>query len=142
MSIENLDILDAKLDDIDDLPEFAIFPAGAHRARATMEIKEVNGKRAVELSLSLIEHMELADPNDKALPEGSQSSVLYMLDNEYGVGNLKKVAKPFGEALGTQVLKEIIEQVRDIEVAVLTTVRTDKNDPDKKYLGIKELHVA
>ena len=137
------DLLDATLDDLEDLPEFAVFPHGAHRCLANMEIKEVNNKQCVELTLKLQEHLELANPAaDAEMPVGTVSSVLFMLDNEFGRGNLKKIAKPLGEALGTGVLREIVEQCTDIEVAVITSTRKDKNDPDKLYLNIKELQIA
>lgn len=137
------DLLDATLDDLEDLPEFAVLPPGAHRCYASLGIKEINDKQCVELKLKLIEHLELANPaEDSALPEGSESSMVFMLDNEFGRGNLKKIAKPIAAALGTSSLKDTIEQCKHMEVAVITTQRKDKKDPDRVYLNVKELQVA
>ena len=142
MNMETDNLLDATLDDLEDLPEFAVFPPGAHRCLATLELKEVNDKQCVELVLKLQEHLELANPAaDAEMPAGTIASTLFMLDNEFGRGKLKKVAKPIGESLGTGVLRDIIEQCTDIEVAVVTSTRKDKNDPDKLYLNIKEIQV-
>ena len=137
-------LLDATLDDLADLPEFKVFPPGTHRAKATMDTKEINKHPAVELNLVYMECLELADPEtpeSDMCAEGDSSSVAYMLDNEFGQGNLKKVATPLGEALGASSLREIVEQVTDIEVVVVTKVRTDKNDPDKKYMQVVEISV-
>lgn len=147
---ETDDLLDATLDDLEDLPEFAVFPAGAHRCLATLSIKEVNDKQAVELELKLIEHLEFAEPaSDQEMPAGTIASTLFMLDNEFGRGNLKKIAKPLGESLGTGVLRDIIEQTTEMEVAVITSIRrpnkkaiANGTDPDARYLNIKELQVA
>lgn len=136
------DLLDVTLDDLEDLPEFKPFAAGAHKVAATFEQKEINKKPAIELSFTLLETMELADPSDEPSKPGDTSNTMFMLDNEYGRGNLKKCATPFGEALGFSSIREIIEGVKDVECVILTGIRVDKNDPDKRYLQVKEIHVT
>ena len=135
-------LLDVTLDDLEDLPSFAPFPAGAHKVLATFEAKEISGKPAVELSFKLLETIELVNPDDKEPKEGDTSNTMFMLDNEYGRGNLKKCAAPFGEALGFSTIREIVEGAKDVECIVLTGLRTDKNDPDKKYLQVKEIQIV
>lgn len=138
-------LLDATLDDLEDLPEFKPFPAGAHRVTASFEQKEINNKPAIELSFKLIETIELADPNtpeEEQCKEEDTANTMFLLDNEYGRGNLKKCAAPFGEAMSLSSLRDIIEQVKDVECVVITGLRKDKNDPDKKYLQVKELQVV
>ena len=143
MTDSNLDLLlDATLDDLQDLPSFKPFPIGAHRCLATFGTKEINGKAAVTLDFKYIECIELADPTDEAPKEGDTSNTMFMLDNEFGQGNLKKCAAPFAAALNLTSLRDIVEQVQDIEVVVMTGLRTDKNDADKKYLQIKEIDVV
>ena len=134
-------LLDGTLDDLEDLPEFKPFPAGAHRVLATFAEKEINGNPAVELSLKLQETLEQSDPQEEEAKPGSESSTAFMLNNEFGRGNLKKCATPFGTALGYSTIREIVEGVKDVECVVVTTLRKDKNDPDKKYLNIKEIQV-
>jgi hypothetical protein len=136
------DLLDGTLDDIDDLPEFKPFPPGSHAVKATLTIKEVNGKQAVELAMTAIATLELSNSAaDEPLKEGDQTSVLFMLDNEFGQGKMKKILAPLGEALGTRATREIIEQTTDMEVAVLTKVRRNRNDPDQVYTDVVELVV-
>jgi len=143
---ENLDsldnLLDATLDDLEDLPEFTPFKPGAHRVTASFEEKEINDKQSVELSFVLIETMELANSQDEKDAPGHISSIAFMLGNEYGRGNLKKCAQPFGEALGFTTIRQIVEGVKDVECLILTTTRKDKNDPDRLYLNVKEIQVT
>ena len=134
-------LLDTTLDDLEDLPSFEPFPPGAHKVSATFEEKDINGKPAIELSFTMIEALELADPQGVAPKEGDTANTMFMLDNEFGRGNLKKCASPFGEALNISTLLEIVEQVKGVECVIVTSVRKDKNDPDKKYLQVKEIQV-
>jgi len=135
-------LLDATLDDLEDLPEFKPFPPGAHQVTASLSLKEINKKQCVELEMKMIETLEVSDSNDAPAKAGDSCSTIFMLDNEYGRGNLKKVATPLGTALDTGILREIIEQAKDIECVVITSLRTDKNDKDKKYIQVKELTVV
>ena len=140
-------LLDSTLDDLADLPTFVPYPPGAHQVLATLELKEINSKPAVELSFKYMEAIELVTPATEENPgpkQGDTSNTMFMLDNEFGVGNFKKCAKPFGEALQLTVNREIIEAVTDIECVILTSIRTDKKDPNdiKHYLNVKEIKVV
>jgi len=141
--LDGLDnLLDATLDDLEDLPEFTPFKPGAHKVTASFEEKEINDKQSVELSFVLIETLELADPQEEKDQPGHTSSIAFMLENEFARGNLKKCAKPFGEALGLSTVRQIVEGVKDVECLILTTTRNDKQDPDRLYLQIKEIQVT
>jgi hypothetical protein len=145
----NMDsLLDETLDDLEDLPEFKPYPAGAHQCLATFSTKEINGNAAIELGFKLVETLEFANPqeatNENGEPstkQGDTASTMFMLNNEFGRGNLKKCATPFGEALGLPTIRDIVNEVQDIECVILTSIRTDKNDKDKHYLNVKEIQV-
>jgi hypothetical protein len=136
-------LLDSTLDDLEDLPTFQAFPAGAHKALITLALKEVNDVMCVELTAEGIETLALTHPTkDSPIKEGDKASMLFMLNNEFGRGNLKLVAKPLAEALGTKTIAEVVEQAKGIEVVMATTVRKDKEDPDRSYMVIKEIQVV
>lgn len=135
-------LLDATLDDIADLPEFKTYPAGAHRVLASFDVKEINGKAAIELAFTYLEAIELADANDKAPNANDACSTMFMMDNEYGQGNFKKCAAPFAEAMGFATNREIVEGVKGVECIILTSLRADKNDKTKFYLQVKEISVV
>lgn len=138
--IDNL--LDSTLDDLDDLPEFKNFNPGVHRVLATFTIKEVNKKDVIELSLKGLETLELTNPTDDPIKEGDSCSMIFMLDNEFGVGNFKRLATPIAAALGTTTNRETVEQCNDVECLIVTSLRADKNDKDRFYLNVKELNVV
>ena len=145
MSDTNMnDLLDITLDDLEDLPSFQPFPVGAHKVSASFGMKDIKGKQAVTLDFTLIETIELADTTvdaDDFPKAGDTSNTMFMLDNEYGRGNLKKCALPFGAALELSSIRDIIEGVKEVECIVLTGLRKDKTDPDKFYLDVKEIQV-
>jgi hypothetical protein len=136
------DLLDANLDDLEDLPEFKPFQPGAHKVVASFEEKTINDQQAVELSFKLIETLELSDPQAEVDAPGMECSMAFFLENEFARGNLKKCALPFGAALGLGTIREIVEGVKEVECLILTTLRKDKNDPDRFYLNVKEIQVA
>lgn len=136
------DLLDSTLDDLEDLPSFAPFPAGVHHVKVTLEQKEVAGHPSVEVSCEMVETKELANPTDDTAPKpGDKAGTLCMLDNEFGRGNLKLLATPIGQSLGVSSIREVIEQATDIECLIVSTVKKDKNDPDTLRMNIKELEV-
>ena len=136
------DILDATLDDLEDLPEYKAYPPGAHRVKLSMEIKEVNDKQVVEASFTYIEAVELADQQAEVPAEGSQANILCHLDNEFGRGTLKLLATPVGKALNTASTRDTIEQCTDIECLIVTAYKKNKDDPDSPYMKVKELAVV
>ena len=137
------DLLNATLDDLEDLPSFEPFPAGAHNVKASFSFKEIEGHgTCVDLKLVLIDTVELADPQDAQPVEGSTCSALFMLDNEIGRGNFKKCISPFYIALDCTSNRQAVDDAKEIECMVVTSVRKDKNDPDRKYLNIREIAVV
>lgn len=135
-------LLDATLDDIEDLPEFKPLPAGTHIVEVSLSLKEVNKHPSIEMKIKLVETKELANPNDTPAKPGDETSVLFMVDNEIGLGKLKLTCKPIQEALGTSSIRELVEQTKNITCAIVSNVRTDSNDKDKHYMNIKELAVV
>ena len=138
MSLDSL--LDISLDDLADLPEFKVFPAGAHRCSMSLESKDINGHPSVELKLRLLETVELASATDVAPEAGTESSVAYMLDNEFGQGKFKEILKPLGAHFGLNKFGEIQEAAKDCEVLVVTKTRQNK-DKTQTYLDVVNLQV-
>ena len=135
------DILDMELDDLEDMPSFSPYPVGVHLCKVSMEIKEVNDKPCVEVSLKAIETKELANSSDEPLKEGDETNVLCMLDNEFGRGSLKAIAAAFKEYVGSGNTRAIIEGVTDVECLVATKIRVNKKT-DTAYTDIKEIRVV
>ena len=142
MSDFNLDnLLDAKLDDIADLPEYRSYPAGTHRVTLALTKKELNKHPAMEVKMTLVETMELADSAETPLTPGATDSVAYMLDNEWGLGAFKKILKPVGAHFGETQISKIVENMQGLEVVVVTRQRPNK-EKTKSYTDIVELLVV
>ena len=142
MSENIASLLDASIDDLADLPEFAVYPAGVHTVNIDWEQKEVNKHPSVELKMTLVETVELANPgDDKPLTAGAEASVLFMLDNEFGQGNLKDVMKVLAGICGTSKISETMEAAKGLEVTVVVKTKPDKKDPDVMRMNIKKMLV-
>lgn len=132
------DLLDANLDDLADLPEFGVFPAGVHKVVISWEQKTVNNHPSIELKMKAIETEELSNPEDTPLTAGDEGSVLFMLDNEFGQGKLKQIIKPLAGATGQGQLRGIIEASNGMEVSVVTKVRQNK-DKTQSYTDVSKI---
>lgn len=143
MSNQNIDldsILDSTLDDLADMPEFKPFPAGAHRATITLEVKAVNDIPSLDIKLEGIETVELSNPEDTPIKQGDSTNQLVMLKkkdgtrNEYSEGKMKELLKPLAAHFGTTTNRETIEAANGCEVLVVTKLRKDdRNKDDIKY---------
>jgi hypothetical protein len=145
MSFSFEQLLDATLDDIADLPEFKLFPAGAYQATLKIEEKQVNEHSIAECAFTLTEVMELSEPTDEAPALGSVATVGFMLNNEYGLGNFKKVLSSLKDGLNlsdTASLGAIIEAAQGAEVVVVLGQRKDKKDATRVYQQLVQVSVV
>jgi|SRR6185312_921068 len=139
--MSNIDsLLDGSIDDIADLPEFKVFPAGAHKVTISFAEKEINGKSAVEMKMVAIETVEQTDPTAEALQAGDESSVLFQLDNEFGQGKFKNIIKVLAAHHGVTSPRAAMEASKGMEVVVLTKVRQNK-DKTQNYTDVVEVMV-
>lgn len=118
------------LDDIPDLPEFGAWPAGTYIATAKLARKIVKMKGedtpCVELTLKL--NAVQATESETVPAEGSESSILYNLQNEFGMGSFKKVAKEVAAYFGCPAaIGPVVDAVQDIPCVVTLSAKTDKS---------------
>ena len=138
----NIDsILAVSLDDLPDLPEFKVYPAGAHRTLIKFEKKQIGEHPAIEAKFTMVETVELTDPaKDTPVEAGTESSVAFMLDNEFGLGKFKEIMKPFAAHFGHSNLSQLLEEAAGTEVLVSTKVRQNK-EKTQSYLDIVSLQI-
>jgi hypothetical protein len=125
-------ILDATLDDLADVPEFKPFAAGTHLATLTTETKLIQNKAAVEWKLTLVEVLELANPEDVPPKAGDTCSGAFIFKNNDGTknelaeGQFKEMLRPLQAHLGTTSNRETLEAAQGVQVAVTMTQRAGK----------------
>jgi len=133
-------LLDGTLDDLADAPAFAPFPAGTHRAIMKIAQKVINKHPAFEVELRGLETMELSNPADAPIAKDHTTSVAYMMDNDMGQGNFKKLLTTLAEHYGTKSNRALIEEADGAEVLVVTKQRLNK-DRTQSYTDIVALQV-
>lgn len=125
--------------DLAELPEYAVLPAGAHRAKFEIGMKKLGESINFCLSLKVIQTMELSSPQtDKVAEPGTEVQILYGADSEFGQGAFRNILKKFLAAQGLdvndpEVLKATVEQCiapfKDHELVFITKVQTAKKKP-------------
>lgn len=133
-SLDN--ILDATLDDLADMPSISLFPNGAHKVK--LESKIDAKKASVQLTMTYIEPLELADPTSATPATGDKNSVFFNLKkkdgtaNEYAQGALKTIVKVLQGSFGGATTTEVLENSKDAEIAVVTKIRVGKGEYEGK----------
>jgi hypothetical protein len=138
----DLSLLERNLDDIEDLPSFEVPPKGTYQFLVSGLTKKVNEKPAVAFDLEVINTIELQDKTEKPVVDGSKTGVLFFLDNEFGLGNMKKFLAPFAAHFGTNNVKELVkEKIQNVQVTCTLDHQKDKQDPTKVYARPKNIVV-
>lgn len=135
------DLLNSSIDDLADLPGFETPPPGSYILKVNMDVKKINDKDAVDASFEVVETVELKNSDDKPVIPGTKFSTAFMLDNEFGVGNLKKFLKPFSEHTGIKAVGALVAEIKDYSIACLVKNRKDKNDPDRVYGSVDNISI-
>lgn len=138
----NIDsLLDGTLDDLADMPEFKPYPAGLHSVLVTLEYKIVNKHPSYELKMKAEETLELVDSSETPLVKGAETSVLYMLDNEMGQGQFKKILSAAAAKFGAKSNRDLIAEFKSpVACKVVTKTRANK-DKTQVYTDIVEMMV-
>ena len=133
----------ASLDDLADLPSFEAPAPGAYILDVSLDVKEVGGKQCVEAGFVVVELVEAADPEAKVAVPGTNFNTLFMLGNEFGVGNLKKFLAPFAAHFGTNNIGDLVtEHVKNVRIAGSVKNRKDKEDPTKVYASVDNVVIG
>jgi len=138
-------LLDMDLDDIADLPEFVVPPAGAYTARIkSIQAKNISDLTGVEAKFELLSTLELVDTTATPVANGTECSVFFNTSNEWGAGDLKNLLRPLAVHTGVTGVRGIMEVSAGVEVMIVTKVQTGKKgtaSEDKQYLKIVKLEV-
>ena len=142
-------LMDASMDDINDLPPVGCPPTGHYNLliTASREASQA-GSEYIKFSYEVEAVNEVKDA-----AEESQAAVGMKFNqifspfkkdgtvNEYGLGFLKEACAPFAAHFGTAKMGDTIAQIDKISVAASLARRKDKKDPDRWNFSIKDVVV-
>jgi len=148
-AIRDLDsLMDASMDDIDDLPPVGVPPSGHYNLLVTAERKENKEKTSeyIQFSYEVEAINEVKDPAEEAQAAvGMKFSQMFSpikkdgTVNEFGIGFLKEAVAPFSAHFGTSKMGETIAQINKISVAASLSRRVDKKDADRFNFNLKDV---
>ena len=143
-TLNTMDLLDASLDDMMDMPEWKNFPPGAYVVKPSISTEKKKNAKTNEMEThitvkaKLIAVKELASPESVAPEVGAETQVRYTWENEYGQGGLKNLLKPVAAATaaaGQPIIKvpELLEAIDTADSLVLVMgVRKGKAESGKE----------
>lgn len=150
-AFQDLDaLMNASMDDIDDLPPVGVPPTGHYNldVTATRETSETSGSEYIKFSYEVTAVNEIKNPEEeKQAAVGQKFSQIFSpfkkdgTVNEYGVGYLKEACAPFSTHFGTRALGETIAQIQKISVAASLVRRQDKKDPERFNFNLRDVVV-
>lgn len=160
MSLDNLNLLDATLDDLADLKKFEPFPAGSYKTQVAWEFPEDDELVIVRCDLKLLECLDVPGVSEENMPQPGKTATFWMrlqykdgrpllwddgTPNDQDQGRLKEILKAMAPVFnpdGALTNRELIEASQGAEVLVTLKVRASKKDKDVKFNEIKELTLA
>lgn len=123
-------LLESSWDEIEDLPEFAMFPVSSAQFNVESMKAEPNHDRtkmAIKVLLKFEEVFDVAENQQYEIPvpaEGSLMSATY--SGKFGIEKFKKDWLEVAQTLGANGPAELIEMVQGATVAVQIGIRPDK----------------
>ncbi len=134
LGIKTLDdlnvLLDTELSDLADLPELKVPPVGRYTLCVATKTKDDGEHPQVVIEYSVVEVGELADPDETPPNVDDKFFVNYNIDNEYGLGKLKKDLAAFGTALCITKIGELLTAMDGLVVKGTVKRREDKKNLD------------
>lgn len=150
-AFQDLDaLMNASMDDIDDLPPVGVPPTGHYNldVTATREVSEQSGSQYIKFSYEVTAVNEVKNPEEeKQAAAGQKFSQIFSpfkkdgTVNEFGVGYLKEACAPFAAHFGTRALGETIAQINKVSVAASLVRRQDKKDPERFNFNLRDVVV-
>lgn len=132
-------LLDADLADLADLADFRVPAAGRYGMSLSVETKTIGEHPAVVFTYEVTEVIELANPEDAAPTIGDKFGENFNIDNEYGLGKLKKSLKPYAEFFNTSNIGQLLSSMDGITITGTVKRREDKekldDDGNKRVYG-------
>lgn len=150
-AFQDLDaLMDASMDDIDDLPPVGVPPTGHYGliVSATREVSETSGNEYIKFSYEVESVNEVKDPEEQSQAAVGQKFTQIFSPfkkdgtvNEFGLGYLKEACAPFSAHFGTTTMGASIAAIEKISVAATLVRRQDKKDKERFNFNLRDVVV-
>lgn len=147
----NLDsLLDASMDDLDDLPPVGVPPSGHYNLTMTMEPKEIgegeNKKEVLAATYTVDAINELKDEDERNEVQVGQTFTEFFhltkkdgSKNTFGIGTLKERLKPLAERFGSTNVGELVRECKQISIAATLVRKVNKKNEDQYNMNLKDM---
>lgn len=125
-----LSLLSTDLSELADLPDFKVPPAGRYKLNLCAETKEINGRDSIVFNYEVLETLELSNPEDTPPTIGDKFGEQFSITNEFGVGKLKKVLKPYADSFSVTNIGELLGLLDGVIIDGTVKRREDKKNSD------------
>jgi len=146
---DNLDaLLDASMDDLDDLPPMGVPPSGHYNLDTTFSIETIGDEnKEVIMAKYIVEAVnELKDPEDAAevLPKQEFAEFFHITKkdgsvNTFGIGKLKQRLAPYVDRVGTKNIRELVNGVKNFHIAATVKRTQNRKNEDQYNVDIKDV---
>jgi hypothetical protein len=148
-------LMNASMDDIEDLPPVGVPPSGHYKFKVTAETvtpteSEANkGKKPqLKFNYEVLEVNELKDPAEEGeVQVGTKFTEFFSpikkdgTPNTVGMGFLKERVAPFAAAFGHVIMGDILQSINNVEFSASLKRKQDKNDEDRFRFELKDVVV-
>lgn len=157
MSTDTLDLddisalLDATMDDLDDLPPVGVPPSGHYNLTVSFDIQKINEGAKDEKEIPVAKYVidainELKDEDERGeVAVGQQFMEFFYLKkkdgtkNIFGIGTLKERLKPHAERFATSNLGELINQVKQVSITASLKRTQNRKNEDQYNMQLKDI---
>lgn len=143
-------LLDASMDDLDDLPPVGVPPTGHYNLRVSAERKANNDKTGEYVQFTYVvtainELKNDAEAGEAAVDQKFTNNFSPIKKdgtvNEWGVGFLKEAVAPFSAHFGTSKVGETLALIKDVDVAATLVRRANKKEEGRFDFNLKDVVV-
>ena len=145
----NLDaLLDASMDDLDDLPPVGVPPSGHYNLTVTFGLKEIGEEKkeviCAEYVVDAVNELKNEDEASEVAPGQSFMEFFHITKrdgtpNTYGIGKLKESLKPYVERAGTSNIRELINTVNQWAITASLKRKQNPKNEDMFNMQLKDV---
>ena len=146
---DNLDaLLDASMDDLDDLPPMGVPPSGHYSLNIAFDIATIGEEnKEVIVAKYIVESInELKDTEEASeVAIGQQFAEFFHITkkdgspNTFGIGKLKQRLKPYVDRVGSNSIRELINGVKDFKIAATVKRTQNRKNEDAHNVDIRDV---